>query len=215
MAIHTSLEDKELRMKLYFAPGACSLATHIVLREAGYTFDLEKVDLAKKQTASGEDYTQINPKGYVPALRLGNGEVLTEAAVTLQYLADQKPESGLAPKTGTMERYRLMEWLNFTSSEIHKQFGPLFNPKITQEWKENQLDLLSRRFDYLTERLKGKPYLMGEQFTVADAYLFTVLNWSNLFKVDLGKWPTLKDYITNVAARPAVREAMRAEGLAE
>jgi glutathione S-transferase len=151
----------------------------------------------------------------VPALRLGNGEVLTEAAVTLQYLADQKPESGLAPKTGTMERYRLMEWLNFTSSEIHKQFGPLFNPKITQEWKENQLDLLSRRFDYLTERLKGKPYLMGEQFTVADAYLFTVLNWSNLFKVDLGKWPILKDYITNVAARPAVREAMRAEGLAE
>jgi glutathione S-transferase len=200
-------------MKLYFAPGACSMAPHIVLREAGYTFDLEKVDLAKKQTASGEDYTQINPKGYVPALRLGNGEVLTEAAITLQYLADQKPESGLAPKTGTMERYRLMEWLNFTSSEIHKQFGPLFNPKITQEWKENQLDLLSRRFDYLTERLKGKPYLMGEQFTVADAYLFTVLNWSNLFKVDLGKWPILKDYITNVAARPAVREAMRAEGV--
>src|ERR687887_814205 len=143
-------------MKLYFAPGACSMAPHIVLREAGYTFDLEKVDLTKKQTASGEDYTQINPKGYVPALRLSNGEVLTEAAVTLQYLADQKPESRLAPKMGTMERYRLMEWLNFTSSEIHKQFGPLFNPKITQEWKENQLDLLSRRFDYLTERLKRR-----------------------------------------------------------
>ena len=202
-------------MKLYFAAGACSMAPHIVLREAAYTFDLERVDLAKKQTASGEDYTRINPKGYVPALRLDNGEVLTEVAVILQYLVDQKPESGLAPKTGTMERYRLMEWLNFTSSEIHKQFGPLFNPKITQEWKENQLDLLSRRFDYLTERLKGKPYLMGEQFTVADAYLFTVLNWSNLFKVDLGKWPTLKDYITHVAARPAVREAMRAEGLTE
>jgi len=200
-------------MKLYFAAGACSMAPHIVLREAAYTFDLERVDLAKKQTASGEDYTRINPKGYVPALRLDNGEVLTEVAVILQYLADQKPESGLAPKTGTMERYRLMEWLTFVSSEIHKQFGPLFNPKITAEWRENQLDLLSRRFDYLTERLNGKPYLMGDQLTLADTYLFTVLNWSPLLKVDLGKWPRLKDYITRVAARPAVQEAMRAEGL--
>ena len=200
-------------MKLYLAAGACSMAPHIVLREAAYTFDLERVDLAKKQTASGEDYTRINPKGYVPALRLDNGEVLTEVAVILQYLADQKPESGLAPKTGTMERYRLMEWLNFVSSEIHKQFGPLFNPKITVEWRENQLDLLGRRFDYLIERLNGKPYLMGDQLTVADAYLFTVLNWSPLLKVDLGKWPRLKDYITRVAARPAVKEAMSAEGL--
>jgi glutathione S-transferase len=141
-------------MKLYFAAGACSMAPHIVLHEAGYPFDLESVDLAMKQTASGEDYTRINPKGYVPALRLDNGEVLTEVAVVLQYLADQKPES-LAPKTGTMERYRLMEWLNFVSSEIHKQFAPFFNPKITAEWKANQLDLLGRRFDYLTERLNG------------------------------------------------------------
>ncbi|HZC03164.1 MAG TPA: glutathione transferase GstA [Gammaproteobacteria bacterium] len=200
-------------MKLYFAAGACSMAPHIVLREAAYTFDLERVDLAKKQTASGEDYTRINPKGYVPALRLDNGEVLTEVAVILQYLADQKPESGSAPKTGTMERYRLMEWLNFVSSEIHKQFGPLFNPKITVEWRENQLDLLGWRFDYLIERLNGKPYLTGGQLTVADAYLFTVLNWSPLLKVDLGKWPRLKDYITRVAARPAVKEAMSAEGL--
>jgi glutathione S-transferase len=200
-------------MKLYFAAGACSMAPHIVLREAAYTFDLESVDLATKQTASGEDYTRINPKGYVPALRLDNGEILTEVAVVLQYLADQKPESGLAPKTGTMERYRLMEWLNFVSSEIHKQFGPLFNPKITPEWKANQLDLLGRRFDYLTERLNGRPYLMGDQFTVVDAYLFTALNWSPLFKVDLGKWPRLKDYIARVAARPAVHEAMSAEGL--
>ena len=159
-------------MKLYFAAGACSMAPHIVLREAAYTFDLESVDLATKRTASGEDYTRINPKGYVPALRLDNGEVLTEAAVILQYLADQKPESGLAPKMGTMERYRLMEWLNFVSSEIHKQFGPLFNPQITAEWKANQLDLLGRRFDYLTERLNGMSYLMGDQFTVVDAYLF-------------------------------------------
>lgn len=200
-------------MKLYFAAGACSMAPHIVLREASYTFDLESVDLVTKQTASGEDYTRINPKGYVPALRLDNGEVLTEVAVVLQYLADQKPESRLAPKTGTMERYRLMEWLNFVSSEIHKQFGPLFNPRITAEWKANQLDLLGRRFDYLTERLNGKPYLMGDQLTVVDAYLFTALNWSSLLKVDLGKWPRLKDYITRVAARPAVKEAMSAEGL--
>ena len=165
-------------MKLYFAAGACSMAPHIVLREADYAFDLESVDLTKKQTASGEDYTRINPKAYVPALRLDNGEVLTEVAVVLQYLADQKPESGLAPKMGTMERYHLMEWLNFVSSEIHKQFGPLFNPKITAEWKVNQFDLLGRRFDYLTERLNGKSYLMGDQFTVVDTYLFTVLNWS-------------------------------------
>jgi glutathione S-transferase len=200
-------------MKLYFAPGACSMAPHIVLREAAYTFDLEGVDLATKQTASGEDYTRINPKGYVPALRLDNGEVLTEVAVVLQYLADQKPESGLAPKTGTMERYRLMEWLNFVSSEIHKQFAPFFNPKITAEWKANQLDLLGRRFDYLTERLTGKSYVMGNQLTVADAYLFTVLSWSALLKVDLGKWPRLQDYITRMADRPAVKEAMSAEGL--
>ncbi|MGH8607592.1 MAG: glutathione transferase GstA, partial [Gammaproteobacteria bacterium] len=188
-------------------------APHIVLREADHTFDLERVDLAKIQTASGEDYTRTNTKGYVPALRLDNGEVLTEVAVILQYLADQKPESGLAPKTGTLERYRLMEWLNFVSSEIHKQFSPLFNPKITAEWRQNQLDLLSRRFDYLTERLNGKSYLMGDQLTVVDAYLFTVLNWSPMLKVDLGKWPRLKDYLTRVAARPAVKEAMNAEGL--
>jgi len=200
-------------MKLYFSSGACSMAPHMILREAGYTFDLEKVDLATKKTASGEDYAKVNPKGYVPALRLDDGEILTEAAVILQYLADQKPESGLAPKPGSMERYRLMEWLNFVTSEVHKQFGPLFNPKITPEWKENQLDVLRRRFDYLSEKLNGKAYLMGDKFTVADAYLFTVLNWSNLLKVDLGKWPRLKDYLARLAARPAVKEAMKAEGI--
>jgi len=158
-------------MKLYFAPGACSMAPHIVLREAAYRFDLEKVDLTRKQTESGENYMNINPKGYVPALRLDDGEVLTEVAVVLQYLADQKPESGLAPKLGTKERYRLMEWLNFVSSEIHKPFGSLFNSKIPAEWRENQLELLGRRFDYLAEQLNGKLYLTGDQFTVADAYL--------------------------------------------
>jgi glutathione S-transferase len=200
-------------MKLYFAAGACSMAPHIALREAGYTFDLEKVDFAKKRTASGENYASINPKGYVPALRLDNGEILTEVAVILQYLADQKPESGLAPKMETMERYRLMEWLNFVSSEIHKQLGPLFNAKITGEWRENQLNLLARRFDFLSEQLNGKPYLMGDPFSLADAYLFTVLNWSPMLKVDLGKWPNLQSYIRRVAARPAVKETMRAEGL--
>lgn len=200
-------------MKLYFAPGACSMAPHIVLREADYSFDLEKVDLAKKQTESGENYLSINPKGYVPALRLDDGEVLTEVAVILQYLADQKPESRLAPKLGTKERYRLMEWLNFISSELHKLFGSLFNPEIPAEWRANQLERLGQRFDYLTPQLNEKPYLTGDQFTVADAYLFTVLNWSSVLKVDMKKWPKLQDYITQIAARPSVGEAMRAEGL--
>jgi glutathione S-transferase len=200
-------------MKLYFSPGACSMAPHIVLRESGCAFDLEKVDLATKKTASGEDFTKVNAKGYVPALQLDDGQVLTEAGVILQYLADQMPESALAPKPGTMERYRLMEWLTFISSEVHKQFAPLFNPKITPEWKANQLNALGRRFDYLNKKLNGSPHLMGDKFTVADAYLFTVLNWSNRLDVDLGKWTRLKDYMARVAARPAVAEAMKAEGL--
>lgn len=200
-------------MKLYYTPGACSMAPHIVLRAAGFTFDLEKVNLAKKETESGEDYNKINPKGSVPAIQLDDGQTLTEAGVILQYLADQKPESGLAPKLGTMERYRLMEWLNFVTSEVHKPFGPLFNSDITGEWKENQLNLLSRRFDYLSERLAGKQYLMGDTFTVADAYLFTVLNWCNFIKFDLGPWPTLQEYMVLVAARPEVKETMKAEGL--
>lgn len=200
-------------MKLYFTPGACSMAPHIVLREAGYTYELERVDLAKKETATGEDYYKINPKGSVPAIQLDDGQILTEAAVILQYLADQKPESGLVPGPGTMDRYRLMEWMNFITSEVHKQFGPLFNPKTPEEWKENQLNLLNTRFDYLAENLEGKQYLMGDTFTVADAYLFTVLNWSNFLEVDLGKWPTLQDYMARVAARPEVKETMKEEGL--
>lgn len=202
-------------MKLYFYPGACSMAVHIALREAGFSFELDKVDLAKKQTASGKDYTKINPKGYVPALRLDDGQVLTEVAVILQYLADQKPESGLVPSAGTMERYRLMEWLNFISSEIHKALGALFNPKITPEWKENQIALFGRRCEFLVQALGGKPYLMGDKFTVADAYLFTILGWANLFKLDMSKWPALKEYASRIAARPAVKEAMKAEGLAK
>lgn len=200
-------------MKLYFSPGACSMAPHIVLREAGYRFDLDKLDRATKRTASGEDYTQINPNGYVPAFRLDGGQVLTEAAVILQYLADQKPESGLAPKAGTLERYRLMEWLNFITSEVHKTLGALFNPKVTPEWRENQVTLFGRRCDYLAKALGNKPFLMGDMFSIADAYLYTVLNWTGFLKVDMGKWPTLKDYMARINARPAVKEAMRAEGL--
>lgn len=200
-------------MKLYFTPGACSMAPHIVLREAAIPFEAEKVDLVKKQTANGEDFLSINPKGYVPALKLDNGEVLTEVAVILQYLADQKPQSGLAPELGTIARYRLMEWLNFVSSEVHKQYAPLFNPKVTPEWRENQMEVLGRRLDYLTAQINAKPYLMGDQFTLVDAYLFTVLNWSPMLKVDLERWPKLKDYSARIAERPAVKETMQAEGL--
>lgn len=200
-------------MKLYYAPGACSMASHMVLREAGFSFDLEKVELATGKTASGEDYRRINPKGYVPALRLDDGEILTESAVILQYLADQKPAAGLAPAPGTLERYRLMEWLNFIATEMHKQLGALYNPKITPEWRENQLALFGRRCDFLEGQMGTKTYLMGDRYSVADAYLFTVLNWTHFLQVDMDKWPTLRGYMARVAERPAVRDTMRAEGL--
>ena len=200
-------------MKLYYYPGACSMAPHIVLREAGYKFDLDKVDFAAMKTASGEDYSKVNPKGYVPAIKLDDGKILTEVAVILQYLADKKPESGLAPAVRTTDRYRLMEWLNFVATEIHKTLGALFNPKITPEWKENQIALFGRRCDILAWELNGKQYLMGDKFSVVDAYLFTVLNWSHFLNVDMSKWPVLKDYMARIAARPAVKQAMTAEGL--
>jgi glutathione S-transferase len=200
-------------MKLYYYPGACSLAAHIVLREATHVFELDKVDLVAKTTAAGEDYKQVNAKGYVPALRLDDGQVLTEDAVILQYVADLKPHSGLAPALGTMERYRLMEWLNFIATEVHKTLGALFNARITPEWKDHQIALFGRRAGWLAGQLAGRPCLMGEDFTVADAYLFTVLNWCNLFHIDLSPWPELRDYMARIAARPAVIAAMRAEGL--
>ena len=200
-------------MKLYYSPAACSMAPHIVLREAGYKFDLEKVDIPNKKTAGGDDFWKINPKGYVPALKLDDGQVLTEVGVICQYLADQKPESGLAPKFGTMERYHLMEMLNFAATEIHKQIGALFNPKMTAEMKEVQLVVIERRFNALEKLLAGKQYSMGEKFSVADAYLFTVLNWTNLHKIDLGKWPNIKAFMARVGARPAVQETLKAEGL--
>jgi glutathione S-transferase len=183
------------------------------MREAGYKFDLEKVDVANKKTADGGDFWKINPKGYVPALKLDDGQVLTEASVILQYLADQKPESGLAPKLGTMERYRLMEWLNFVSSEVHKQIGALFNPKLTLEMKEVQLGVIGRRLRALEGMLDGKQFVMGDKFSVADAYLFNILTWTNIHNIDLNPWPKVKEYLARIGARPKVQETMKAEGL--
>lgn len=200
-------------MKLYYSPGACSLAPHIVLREAGYAFDLEKVDIPNKKTASGADYWQINPKGYVPALQLDDGEVLSEVGVICQYLADQKPAAGLAPAAGTMARYRLMEWLNFVATEVHKSIGALFNPKMTPEMKEVQLGVIGRRLNALEKMIAGKQYLTGDAFSVADAYLYTVLNWSRIHKIDMGQWPDIQAFMARVAARPQVQAALRAEGL--
>jgi glutathione S-transferase len=200
-------------MKLYYSPGACSMAPHIVLREAGFKFDLEKVDIPNKKTADGGDFWKINPKGYVPALKLDDGQVLTEVGVICQYLADQKPESGLAPKPGTMERYRLMEAVNFAATEVHKQIGALFNPMMKPEMKEVQLGVIERRLNALEKSLDGKPFVTGEKFSVADAYLFTVLNWAGMHKIDLGKWPNIKGFMGRVGARPAVQETLKAEGL--
>ena len=155
----------------------------------------------------------MNPKGYVPALKLDDGQVLTEVGVICQYLADQKPETGLAPKLGTMDRYRQMEWLNFAASEVHKQLGALFNPKMTPEMKEVQLGYIERRFNTLEKMLAGRQYAMGEKFTIADAYLFTVLNWTNVHKIDVAKWPNIKTLMERVRNRPKVQETLKAEGL--
>lgn len=200
-------------MELFYALGACSLAPHIVAREAGLPIDLVKVDLGKKKTASGEDYLAINPKGYVPAVRLDDGEVMTEAAMLVQYLADRNPSSGLAPAFGTKERYKLMEWLTFISSELHKGFGPLWYPTTPQETKDAAKAKLATRFAWVDKQLEGRSYLMGDTFTAADAYAFTILNWAGMLSVDLSAYPNIQAFMTRVAARPAVQETLRAEGL--
>ncbi len=200
-------------MKLYFSPGACSLSPHIVLREAGLGFELEKVDLRSKVTASGADYTKVNPKGSVPALALDGGVVLTEGPAIVQYLADQAPAAQLAPPAGSLERYQLMSLLNFITSEVHKSFSPLFNPAASAELKEMAAANIKKRYAYLDALLAGRDYLMGERFTVADAYLFVTLNWTFPLKMDLAEWPRLKAFHARVAARPAVQQAMQAEGL--
>lgn len=200
-------------MKLYFSPGACSLSPHIVMREAGLTFETEKVSLSNKQTASGGDYRDINPKGYVPALQLDNGEVLTEGPAIVQYIADKNPQAQLAPAAGSMERYRLIEWLNFISTELHKSFGALFKPNTPEETRQAARDTIATRLEIVEKQLQGRDYLFGNQFGVADAYLFTVVGWAPHVKMDLGRWPNVQAFLQRVAARPAVRAAMLAEGL--
>jgi glutathione S-transferase len=200
-------------MKLYFSTGACSLSPRIVLMEAGIPFTDEKVDLKSKKTASGADFFSINSKGAVPALELDNGQVLTEGPAIVQYLADLKPDSGLAPRAGSFERYRLMEILNFITSEMHKGFSPLFKADTPADARKSAVDTLGKKFDWLSAHLAGKKFLMGDTFTVADAYLFTVLRWSGVVHVDLAKWPVLAAYVARVGERPKVKEALHAEGL--
>ncbi len=200
-------------MKLYYAPGACSLSPHIVVCEAGLAVDLEKVNLADHKTESGQDYMAVNPKGYVPALRLDDGSVLTEGPAIVQYLADQKPASGLAPANGTVDRYRVQEWLNFIGTELHKNFGPLFNKATPDEVKKTSMANIARRLSYLNEQLANKQYLMGANFTVADAYAFTIVNWTRFVGIDLKAYPNVAAYMQRVGARPKVQEALKQEGL--
>ncbi len=202
-------------MKLYYLPGACSLASNIALRDAGLAFELVKVNRHTKKAADGLDYNEVNPKSYVPALTLDNGEVLTENVAVLQYIADRNPTARLAPAAGTMERYRLMEWLSFINSEIHKSFSPLFREDASEDTKEYSRRNLINRLDYLQQAVESRKFLMGEQYTVADAYLYTVLGWGQHVGVDLGKWPQLKRYWDGIAARPSVIEALKSEGLAQ
>ena len=202
-------------MKLYFSPAACSLSPHIVLREAGLDAELVQVDLKTKKTKSGDDFTAVNPKGQVPTLVLDDGQIFTEGPAIVQYLADKKPDAKLAPPNGTIERYRLQEWLNFITSELHKGFSPLFNAQVPDEYKKMAREAIANRFAYLEKHLAkdGFELLTGAQFTVADAYLFTVVNWSNFVNIDLGQWPNLKAYQARVAARPKVLQALKEEGL--
>ena len=200
-------------MKLYYSAGACSLSPHIVLLEAGLPYTLEKVDLKTKKTEKGTDYATINSKGSVPALQLDDGRVLTEGPAVVQYLADQKPDSGLAPRAGTIERYQLMEILNYITAEVHKGFGPLFNPETPAEGKAAAKAGIAKKFDWLSGFLGSKTYLLGNTFTVADAYLFTILSWTGHVGIDLAKWPVLAAYHSRIAQRPKVQQALKEEGL--
>ena len=200
-------------MKLYYSPGACSLAPHIVAREAGLPVDLVKVDLMTHKTETGADYFAINPRGYVPALEI-DGEPHTEVAALVQYLAEQAPGSKLLPRAGTMERFRVQQWLTFVSSELHKTFSPwLWHAETAESTKQAAREKLSVRFTELDRHLVDRAYLTGDTFTVADAYAFTIVNWSNFLKVDLKPYPNLSAFMARVAARPKVREALKAERL--
>lgn len=198
-------------MKLYFAQGACSKAPHIILRELGLPFELVRVDLRAKTTANGDDFLQINPKGYVPALALDSGDVLTEASAILQYLADQMPEAKLAPAAGTIERLRLQEWLSFIGTELHKSYTMFFLPGLTPETRAAATPRLPQRLGYVASVLEKQAYLLGDNFTVADAYLYNVLTWNAMINYDLSPWPVLVKYMEKIAARPSVQAATEAE----
>ncbi len=199
-------------MKLFYSPGACSLAPHIVALELGLNLETVKVDLQTKRTRDG-DFLAINPKGYVPALELENGEVITESGVVMQYLADQMPVKGLIPKAGSMARYRLQEWLNYLTAEIHKTYTPLFDPSAADQTKDQAKQYLKKRYTYLNEKLAGSKFLMGDQFTVADAYLYTVTRWASFLKVDLTEFGNILGFMERMQNRPAVQAALKAEGL--
>jgi len=199
-------------MKLYYSPGSCAMAPHIALHEVGLKFEAVKVDLAKHTLADGSDYRAVNPKGYVPFLVMDDGTTISEAQVILQYIADQKPGQ-LAPVFGTTERWKLMEWLGFISTEVHKGFGPLWNPNSEAPVRERATQALGNRFTLIADTLSKQPFLTGDKFTVADAYLFVVSNWAGYHKIDLGPWPALQQFQARVAARPAVQATLKAEGL--
>lgn len=201
-------------MKLFIKPGACSLSPHIVLEELGLTYTTEKVDTKTKKTESGGDYLAINPNGYVPALQLDDGTVLTEGPAIVQYLADLKPEKRLAPANGTLARYQLQSWLTFVGMELHRNFTPQFNPAASQDWKDAARANIERRLAWVNGQLAGRDYLMGADFTVADAYLSTVVGWAKAVKIDISALTNLTAYLARVAARPAVQAARKAEGLA-
>ena len=200
-------------MKLYYSPGACSLAAHICLREAGLKFELIKTDLKAKKTADGADFWKINPKGYVPTLQLDDGSVLTENVAVLKYIADRNPDSRLAPSAGTMARYRLDEWLAFINSEVHKTFSPFFDQATPDAYKDIARAKLTKRLGYVQEILGSRQFLLGDQFTVADGYLFTVLRWAKLADLNLEQWSAIKSYWEQIRQRPHVAAALQAEGL--
>ncbi len=200
-------------MKLYYSPGACSLSPHIVLHEAGLSCELIPALTKTHQLPDGTDYYSINPLGYVPLLELDDGRRLREGPAIVQYLADQVPERQLAPANGSFERYKLQEWLTFIGTEIHKNFSPLFNPNSTPEVRAAAIELLKKRLNWVDGELAGKDFIMGSTFTVADAYLFTVTNWAQYVGLDLSGFANVQAYLARIGARPAVRAAMKAEGL--
>lgn len=201
-------------MKLFYKPGACPLASHIALQEIGQPFEIASVDTATGRTAQGEDYRDINPKGYVPALQLDDGQILTEGPAILQFLADSAPAAGLAPEAGTLARARMQEQLTFVSSELHKAFGPLFRDGSTEAEKSAAREAVAAKFNHVEALLSdGRDYLVDDRFSVADAYLFVVANWANFTGIDLASWPNLTAFVARVSDRPATQAAMRAEGL--